>query len=720
MKEGCVLSSNGLKTFIINVLAILLSLPSLLAAGDGQLLGTVVGTDGEALNGVSVQITSSNGYIAADLVSDQNGRFTATGLSAGDYVVIARAKGRMSPLSTATVDAGHETQVTVKFGQLAVSTVDRDAEIDRKIALLQNQLSLVQGQLQELVAERRLAKTHAPVRPENTAATVALAEKPVPATESEPVLVASVSLGAGVSALPEPAQVSGGLYKAATPQASPEEQRPGPPMTESDRPGAGFSNKGLYGGLAPGAPGKRYSRGLLGDMVRIGGYGSFRYEANNIPDGPQIGNLPPLKFGHNGFDFRRLVLTVDAAPTKRLRFYSEIEFERLNEIEIERNAIPENRGRETRDRQGTRFIQEVEGTSHGEIALEQAWGQFNFNDEIAVRGGVILPPVGRYNILHDDDYWDLPRRPLSSRGATVTPTKIAWREVGAGVLINKPLGDGYFDAQAYVVNGPRLDFVMEEVVSLREGRNLLELEPEIAFSSGAFDGSQSTAGFTWRTAMSPKLGHEIALSGYHGKYTPDYLTVQPWVHTIAVDGKTTWGNFEVEGEFIYTDFHKFDVVINDIAHQFVDSAAKTFSSETSILETEVEAEFAGPLTDSRAGFWIDFKYRLRPKWLQQVSELDDPHFIPILRWERVWYRDLVRGFEFANSEITSLNTEDTAQERLSIGLALRLMPSVVVSTAWEHNRLLNGGNFIWPQPVGTDPIPGKSFDSFVVGMAFGF
>ena len=74
-----------------------------------------------------------------------------------------------------------------------------------------------------------------------------------------------------------------------------------------------------------------------------------------------------------------------------------------------------------------------------------AWGQFSFNDAVAIRGGVVLPPVGRYNILHDDDYWDLPRRPLSVRGAAVTPTKLAWREVGAGVLINKPLGDGYFD-----------------------------------------------------------------------------------------------------------------------------------------------------------------------------------------------------------------------------------------------------------------------------------
>ncbi|MGH9782839.1 MAG: hypothetical protein ACRD88_01530, partial [Terriglobia bacterium] len=124
-------------------------------------------------------------------------------------------------------------------------------------------------------------------------------------------------------------------------------------------PGQGQTDRGLYGGLAAGPPDQRYGRGLLGDAVKIGGYGSFRFEANNIDLGPRIGSLPPIQRGFNAFDFRRFVLTLDATPTDRLRVYTELEFERFNEIEVERTAIPENRGRQ--NRAGTRFIEEVEG-----------------------------------------------------------------------------------------------------------------------------------------------------------------------------------------------------------------------------------------------------------------------------------------------------------------------------------------------------------------------
>ena len=223
-------------------------------------------------------------------------------------------------------------------------------------------------------------------------------------------------------------------------------------------PDRGRTDKGLYQGLAAGAPESRYGRSLFSDHVKIGGYGSFRYEANNIDLGPQVGDLPRLSRSHNGFDFRRFVMTLDAAPFKKLRFYTEIEFERLNEIEIERNAIPENLGRAGRVRRGTRFIQEVEGTSGGAIAMEQAWAQYDFNDNFGARFGVILPPLGRFNGLHDDDYWDLPRRPLVSRGGPAIPTKSAWREVGGGLVFNKPIGNGYLDGQFYLVNGVQLDF----------------------------------------------------------------------------------------------------------------------------------------------------------------------------------------------------------------------------------------------------------------------
>ncbi len=510
-----------------------------------------------------------------------------------------------------------------------------------------------------------------------------------------------------------PSTAASGLYAAEASQAA--GQKP--------LPGRGATDKGLYMGLAAGAPEQRYGRGLFGDVVKIGGYGSFRYEANDIALGPEVGGLPRLKRGFNSFDFRRFVMTMDAAPSDRLRFYTEIEFERLNEIEIERNAVPENLGRPTRQRGGTRFIQEVEGQSGGEIAIEQAWAQFNFTDKLGGRLGVVLPPVGRFNILHDDDYWDIPRRPLVDRGGPVLPVRAAWRELGAGILGNIPTKTGYVDYQFYVVNGAQLDFTLEQVAALRQGRNLIEVEPEIAFTSGPFNGTKTANAMTWRLAVSPNLGSEFAFSGYHGEYTPDYLKQNAWVNSLGFDGKLSLGRFEVEGEFVYTDFGPMERVLNDIARQMIDSSAQTLGSETSQLETEIEGEFAGPLTNQRYGFWADFKYRLWPKWLDKTflgRSFENPQLIPIFRWERIWFNDFVTGFDFSGGNITGLERENLQQQRTTLGLAYRPITSVVFTGAWEHNRRLAGSQLIFPRPVGLDPFPDRSYNTFVFGTAFGF
>ena len=89
------------------------------------------------------------------------------------------------------------------------------------------------------------------------------------------------------------------------------------------------------------------------------------------------------------------------------------------------------------------------------------------------------------------------------------------------------------------------------------------------------------------------------------------------MNTLALDGKTTLGRFEVEGEFIRTKFNRSEQVLADFALQMVDSAAATSSAETSTVETEIEAGFKGPFTSARRGFWVDFKYRLAPEWLPQ-------------------------------------------------------------------------------------------------------
>ena len=455
--------------------------------------------------------------------------------------------------------------------------------------------------------------------------------------------------------------------------------------------------------------------------VQIGGYGSFRYEANTINPAPAIASHPQVQNSFNSFDFRRFVLTLDANPTKRLRFYTEIEFERLGNIEIERTALAENRG--TTDRAGVRFIQEVEGSAGSELAMEQAWVQFDFNDRLSARMGVILPPLGRFNANHDDDAWDIPRRSLVDRGGPVLPVKAAWSELGVGVLGKTPVGKGYVDYQLYVVNGATLDFAIEEVVSLREGRNLLELEPEISFSSGPFNGTNTADAYAWRFGYAPRIGHELAISGYHGEYTPPYLLVDSWIHAAGVDGRTTLGNFEIEGEFVYTDFGRMEAALSDLARQAVDAVAATSGTETTTLESEVEAGLAGPLTNQRFGYWVDLKYRFWPRSLDDSflgKGFENPEFIPIVRFERIWFNDLVRSFDFSGGLITDLTTEDLSQQRTSFGIAYRPTSSVGFTVAWEHNRRMKGTAMISPSTMGLGRITDKTYSGLIIGSVFGF
>ncbi len=254
----------------------------------------------------------------------------------------------------------------------------------------------------------------------------------------------------------------------------------------------------------------------------------------------------------------------------------------------------------------------------------------------------------------------------------------------------------------------------------------MELEPEIAFFSGPFNGTDNADAVTWRAAYSPRLGSEIALSGYHGQYTPDYLKTDSSIHAVGVDGKLTLQRFEVEGEFIYTDYGQMEQVLNELARQAVDAVAKTSSAETATLETELEGGFAGPLTNQRYGFWIDFKYRLWPGFLDKGPlaflgrDFENPQLIPIFRLERIWFNDFVSEFDFAGSTITRLEKENLGQQRTTLGLTYRPITSVAFSAAWEHNRRVKGSRLIFPDLLGLGRRPDSSFDTFITGLSLGF
>ena len=111
----------------------------------------------------------------------------------------------------------------------------------------------------------------------------------------------------------------------------------------------------------------------------------------------------------------------------------------------------------------------------------------------------MLVPVGRFNLLHDDDYWDIPRRTLTDRDGPVLPVKSAWRDLGAGFVGSWNVGKtGKFDYQLMALNGASLDLNVEHELNTASGSPgsaELVLNSELQLASGFFDGSRSTSAF---------------------------------------------------------------------------------------------------------------------------------------------------------------------------------------------------------------------------------
>src|SRR5213083_1887319 len=88
----------------------------------------------------------------------------------------------------------------------------------------------------------------------------------------------------------------------------------------------------------------------------------------------------------------------------------------------------------------------------------------------------------------------------------------------------------------------------------RTGRFIQYRSPVQSQLPGLRPGRQHAEAFSWRVAASPTLAGEIAVSGYHGKYTPHFLSISEPIHSLGLDGKWRFEKFEVEGEGIYSAF----------------------------------------------------------------------------------------------------------------------------------------------------------------------
>lgn len=242
----------------------------------------------------------------------------------------------------------------------------------------------------------------------------------------------------------------------------------------------------------PGPAGGIYSKPYLsGDeaAVKVGGYidMEFKYDVS----------------GNSTFDQHRLIPFFFAEVTPDLHFSSEIEYEHGGNVD-----------------------------NGGEVKVEYAVVDYRFTDAFQLRTGIVLTPLGRFNLVHDSPVNDLTDRPLVDRN--IIPTTLS--EAGVGLFgVAYPSEMSVLNYEVYLVNGFDDGMIRSDsTVRIRSGRGSQKSDNNRNKSLAA------------RVNYSPRLGVDVGLSAYTGTYDDadeDRLTI------VALDTDVRWGPLEAQAEY---------------------------------------------------------------------------------------------------------------------------------------------------------------------------
>jgi len=243
---------------------------------------------------------------------------------------------------------------------------------------------------------------------------------------------------------------------------------------------------------------QRILSNALGKKVTIGAYGEVTY---NQPE------------GDNGeLDVQRLVLLFGYNFNDEVQFVSEIEIEHVEEI----------------------FV-------------EQAFINYSIADNISLRGGLMLIPMGIINEYHEPTTFNGTERPGMDN--VIVPT--TWREIGIGVNGRFPeISLGY---QAYIFNGFKS--------TTSGGEDLLTgfLSGSSGLRGGRQKGIQSTVDsptFSVKADYYGLPGLRLGLAGYFGKtQAEDEIEelngANIGIAMVGLDARYTFKRFTARGQFIY-------------------------------------------------------------------------------------------------------------------------------------------------------------------------
>ena len=293
----------------------------------------------------------------------------------------------------------------------------------------------------------------------------------------------------------------------------------------------------------------------------------------------------------------------------------------------------------------------------GDIKMEFATMDYRFNDAFNLRGGIILVPMGRFNLIHDSPLNDLPLRPMVSR--SILPSTFA--ESGLGFFGTfYPTALSKIDYEFYVVNGfTNKKAPLSEANGTRKSRGSLST-----------DNNENKA-IVSRISFSPVLGVEVAGSVHHGNYdSDDENAVTLW----AVDGALQRGPFELMGEAAWANLDGGGITyVTPAGATILDTnVGEDATRRDRILENDLQ----NVIPNNMFGYYVQLNYHFMPEGLTRAFPSyfgQDSTFTGIVRW----------GIADTNSD-SNLNPND--EERLTLGINFRPIEDSVIKLAYTWNR----------------------------------
>jgi hypothetical protein len=300
----------------------------------------------------------------------------------------------------------------------------------------------------------------------------------------------------------------------------------------------------------------------------------------------------------NNFDQQRFVPFFYADVTEHVKFAAELEIE---------HGIRESSANEI------------------ETGLEFAHIDYLVNEPVNIRAGILLLPIGKFNLLHDSPLNDLTDRPLVSQ--FIIPSTMS--ETGAGFYGTfYPGRTSKMDYELYFTTGPcgyggNGTPLVNEADGTRNGRQR---------TCAGHDGADINNGkaVVGRLAYSPILGVEVAGSSYYGNANQNGSNYNPLSIT-AIDWTLLRGPFELIGEaaWAYTRGNSRAPIGNTIPGGFAPGS----------LLTGIEGNSgAGTPPQRMNGFYIQSNYHFMPEFLTNLSPKrfgPGSTFTAVIRYDRV-------------------------------------------------------------------------------------